>query len=699
MAKRAKKTKGFTLAELLIVVAIMAILAGIVTIAVDRYKKNLRLNEMDSIAKELYIVSQNQLSKANASGLLKHLDPDDAGTPYDDQYYIVYNGSEIISGEVAREYVLPFGSIDETIRTNGSYLIRYRLSDGVVTQVYYSDEYNFNDADPDNALKAGITDRESRKNYNGKIIGYYEGEAETLEVYRVNKPTLNVVNGNSLYAVSKINDENVIALVCVKGLISNAQTTFNISNQVLSAGQEVRTVFDDITSEHNHFVNVCHTESGNQFIPGEDIEIFVTVQKAGGVFSNVEESKHVITNSLFASLSEGETEGTHIAQISCFRHLENLDPTISSIVSINNEETPAPTLEETPTSTTSSIVLVGAEQTEDLMWADFTHDTHLLKVITAYDGEPLGNENEIVPVNINYGYNFFYDGKSRFIDGAVLSGNSMNAGLFGTVATANISNLELHNFNITTSVVNGNAGALFGAGTNITVDKVLVFNPIYKDEEQDVYSMRESALAISAPGGVAGGLGGKVTNGTITNSAAAVYVNGGTHAGGLLGLMTSGSVSNSYSGGHTNNGVYLTTTSTDAGKPNIVSSGKTGGLVGQANASTITKTYSTCSVKGNIVNTISNGGSITNSTGFGWICKDVYDDEEAEKYPDVMKEDTFFSGGTSNATVYDTTLKDIKYPFKTIGDIDETATAWFLREHVGDWNLTGLVAQVVNIPD
>ena len=50
--------KGFTLAELLTVVGITAILAAIGIIALVRYSNALKLTQMDNSAKEIFIAAQ-----------------------------------------------------------------------------------------------------------------------------------------------------------------------------------------------------------------------------------------------------------------------------------------------------------------------------------------------------------------------------------------------------------------------------------------------------------------------------------------------------------------------------------------------------------------------------------------------------------------------------------------------------------------
>ena len=67
--KRIKNNQGgFTLAELLIVLGILAILLSIGMIALVHYQRSLKLTEMDSSAKEIFVAAQNHITAAKASG-------------------------------------------------------------------------------------------------------------------------------------------------------------------------------------------------------------------------------------------------------------------------------------------------------------------------------------------------------------------------------------------------------------------------------------------------------------------------------------------------------------------------------------------------------------------------------------------------------------------------------------------------------
>ena len=65
---RARHNAGFTMAELLTVVAILAVLAAIAGIAVANYLRDITLTEYDNAAKSIYIAAQNNLADLQANG-------------------------------------------------------------------------------------------------------------------------------------------------------------------------------------------------------------------------------------------------------------------------------------------------------------------------------------------------------------------------------------------------------------------------------------------------------------------------------------------------------------------------------------------------------------------------------------------------------------------------------------------------------
>ena len=691
-----KKTKGFTTLELMIVMAIIALISTIGIVAVNRYTKSLRLNEMDSTAKEIFIAVQNQLTKAKASGTLKRIDDTyDMGTEYTmpdghTEYYIVYNGSDTLTGSDARNIILPFGSIDDTIRSKRSYVIRYCLDTATVSQVYYSDEYNFALTDLTDEFKSGITNREDRKSYNGKIIGYYEGDVSYFNVIdTVKAATISVENGNRLLVKTTVSESGIKTLLCIRGMISHGEATIDISED--GPFNEKVTVIDDITHNNTHFANITST-NGYPFFPGEDVELYVITQ-ASGQMSNVEESKHIVENSLFASIAN--VDGSYTARISNARHLQNLDKGVSNLtVSVGEDE-------ETPT----GVHLVGADQLYDIDWNDFMSDANIGTSVTTYDSSEEIKAHTFAPITMNNGYTFTYNGKGRYIDGITVDTTNRHAGLFGLADDVTVQNLELHNFNISTTKTDGSAGTVVGTGVDINIENVLAYNPKYgDDEEMEDYIERERKLQVNASYGSAGGLVGNVTEGTITNSGASVYVSAKVNGGGVAGVTNRVTFNGVFAGGHTTGGYYLiedTRKELNAGRPNVTGS-KAGGIVGNGRNGRIQNSYSTCSVKGSTeenTNAIKTGNIPVDihTYGLGLICTSE-NEKLQKKHPSTIDSD-FISEDMKSAVCYDEYHLNDVYTYKTINELKgEENEIWFLNQHVGDWALPGYTNNIVNQP-
>ena len=290
--KKRLDRKGFTLAEVLVTVAIILILAGVTFVSVAQYQKNLRLMEMDGTAKEIFIAAQNHLSVAQASGDLDRLAEDAkksatgttastigtkldsnsvsayAGNADGEYYYVIHNvtssresctpsGSDTILG-----MMLPFGALDETVATGGNYAIVYELKSASVVAVLYSGAgnasfgnaavINLEDADV-NAIPTLYKDKSARKSYQKDgvtaIVGCYTGIAgsaaiptETLEA-----PKLEVKNENKLHVIVSGNysAKDVITLT-IHGVQSDTTAIMQL-NCKDSGGNTFDVTLDDVT--------------------------------------------------------------------------------------------------------------------------------------------------------------------------------------------------------------------------------------------------------------------------------------------------------------------------------------------------------------------------------------------------------------------------------------------------------------------
>ena len=584
-----KRNKGFTLAETLSVVAIVLILSAIAFVAVYQYRRSMRQLEYDAVAKEIFIVAQNHLTMADNQGLVGSRtggtqDTDESGKEI---FYFVHPDTSPADETSVLSLMLPFGSIEDTARIGGSYVIRYQKSSARILDVFYSSETDqtgllgglgcsFSGLSEDGykTLKgyAGDEKKADRRDYHGKVIGWYGGGEDLPVAEELKAPAIRIINADKLTVVvtnpNKANPYERLTLY-VRGKTSKQSKTFVLSlggneqNDCIYSGDTISFDLDDITTSGKHFA-----EQFDSFYPGEDIEVWA-VADSNTAIANIAESAKLTTNSLFAAVDL--TSKT--ADIAYTRHLENLDRSISGFDTFN----------------LAGITSFSARQTADLKWADFKNATES-RTILIKNGETGATitAGSFYPVDPAFTLEE-YDGQKHSLTGYDIN-TSGKAGMFAKLSSSQIKDLELIDFNI----LNGtDSGALIGTATGVTVTNVLARNSRPDDGSRKITASDS-----------AGGLIGSMTNGSVTNSAAALIVSGGTDAGGLIGSMSGGSVEKSYAGGHTDGSGRYSTTAYN------VTGATAGGLIGTSSG-TITNCYSTCSAKG----TTAAGGLIGNSGG------------------------------------------------------------------------------------
>jgi len=625
-----KNRKGFSLAEVLLVVAMVVALGAVAFVSVISYMRSMNQLERDGIAKEIFVAAQNHLSMAESQGFLGKGDDTygaagdadaDAGKTV---YYYVVGGQRGDSTspddmDSLLSLMLPFASVDETVRLGGSYIIRYQTSPALVLDVFYSTksgtrfghdyaagEYatlidNYRDTtDPTGGTVSKKMER--RKYTDGSILGYYGGvEASGLTVgAALNTPDLQIINAETLRVIvidpNADNSEASLRLV-IEGAVSGSKRYIDLTpGSALSyvsydsAAGQYTVVLDDITAPGGHFAQLFCSGTGSEenLIPGENITV-KAVAYSKTVLTNIAESAAKPTNSLFGDDSDIDT-----AEIANFRHLENLDAAISALDKNDSG---------------SGLDITRAVQTTDLDWADFLNKTRGAStqiVPISGDASAAGTYLPVTPSHQGSGLTnvaLDYDGQGGRISGVRVS-TAGDAGLFaGLISGSSVQDLELIDFDVE-ATGSGNAGALAGSLSGTTISNVLARN--------SATSGGDAALEITAASGNAGGLAGSVTGGSVAYSAAAVYVQSESgSAGGLIGSLSGGSVTYSYAGGHTLNGAYTAdTTANAAGRINVIGGSNAGGLIGLSSGATVGQTYATCSASGSLA-----GGLIGSDTG------------------------------------------------------------------------------------
>ena len=634
--------KGFTLAEVLVAVAILIILTGVSFIAVASYLRSMTQLERDGIAKEIFVAAQNHLTMAEEQGFLG---VKKEGTPFTDEgnktyYYIINRGEPADSFEDSMlGLMLPMGAVDETVRKGGNYIIQYQKNPALVLRVYYcasgssarfphvfgakygevTEEYN-------KTFLTQTKTKELRRDFttDHSVLGYFDREgAASLEPQEIKPPTIKVTNAERL--VVEITDPNKVNYeslqLIVKGVTSEKEkviqvklgsgasgavtTKFELVSDTTNASFNKYTlILDDVTTSGRLFADQFEDDG---LIPGEDIEI-QAVAYSTTMLANIAKSAAHTTNSLFAEISiTGEGTVLNTASVENIRHLENLDSAVSRLPTAN-----------------AKIKISNCEQISDLSWPEFKEviGGETVSIYTAGTSIAGGTGGYYYPVSPKLALD--YKGNKYQVVGIDATSNG-DAGMFGELlGGSKVKDIELIDFTIESQ--GKNAGALAGSAINTEVTNVIAYN-------SDSYTEKKN---ITSTGGSAGGLTGSMKGGSVTSCAAALYVeNKNGNAGGLIGSVSDfdssnkGSIAGSYSGGHTVDGQYYTyknesgvVTNTRTDLYNVKGTGAVGGLVGDAANSAISGSYSTCSVSGSTVGGLigtSTGGSVTNCYATGMV--------------------------------------------------------------------------------
>ena len=615
LKNRRKGKAGFTMSELLIVVAIVIVLFAVAVLSLVTIRKNLRQKELDSKAEILYVAVQNRMSELRAGGyesLYQYDEKKDNGVakvgliPLDapeedaedaitkDTLCYVVSADRVAVGKAAAS-VLPESSVDAEL-WNNHWVIEYDPESGSVYGAFYSEE-EITSGDVSTTLPTYLNRMRVRQTrlHNGAKIGYYGGARVISGTTDTLKPDISIDNREKLTATFYCNnpyaDELTFNIKVSDGRNEYVKVVkYSELRQLNSKIWYYTWVMDSLESEKTRFYN----QTDHKLACGTDITVTLSVESQN---ANVDGKSYTRkTNSLFR-YAEGTPAGT--ALIAYGRHLQNLDE--------------ASHVSKTITSAVQVSDLSFADDTADNEdWYSFYRDTFTPitnKYLKSYDGY-----SEVDNVKL-------YSSISNL---HITDTSKSDVGLFSTF------NGEIKNVTLTgMRIDNGgqNVGALIGSVSDtVKITNTRVYLSSKKGDLADIETV-DSPEKVKPwlEGKVVGGLIGMVTKTgsvSVTDSSASTVIRAdGGAAGGLIGA------------------VYHAATITDSYADCYLTAARTGGLIAKAEGgSEVAATGTSITLKdfyaaGYQTATVDAfglvGGSNVNATGGYSAC--VYNVEENAK--------------------------------------------------------------------
>lgn len=317
-----RRTAGFTMTEILLVVAILAVLFGVTAVGLVQMQKELRQKELDSKAETIYMVAQNRLTELAASGRSdlydpeKHEDIQSLGiTPIDSESNrdgaLYYVSAALLGLEnSAAQALMPTSRIDKALR-DADWVIEFDPASGSVYAVFYSE--NSMNYQPKAFDSLRIKQMRLKE---GAAVGYYGGDAVVTLDTGTLQPEIRVLNEECLHAI----------LSCYAP--DGGELTFEITVSDTFGNSVTQTIGwelqEFVNKRRAYDLTLDKLTKGKRFheayptlVPGSDLTIRFRAISANDMID--EGSAEAVTNSLFASVQSGTAEITY------GRHLQNLD--------------------------------------------------------------------------------------------------------------------------------------------------------------------------------------------------------------------------------------------------------------------------------------------------------------------------------------------------------------------------------------
>ena len=523
---------GFTMVELLTVIAILLLVGLIAVFSLSKLRRSLRQHELDARAEIIYVAAQNRMAELRAAGCeglySKGLSDGDNGvyamafdgTHMDESsrdvefcYLYVNDASDKRTGAPAA--LLPDTAVDKDL-WNGCWCIEYAPSTGSIYAVFYSES----------PLPSHTDLNGNYRNFNYRArtasVGYYGGDiAQTQDISKFN-PSISIENAEKLtvtfYSNNPSDDTSAHPLTFTITISdqfggSYTRTVTGLQGglqQLDSRNYKYQWVLDDLTSPNKRFF----AQTLGKVSCGTPITIKLTVSSTDPSIDTVFTTR--TTNGLFDDRTDlGYGENT--ALVAYGRHLANLSDT----------------------SHVNAAIITSAVQVDDISFFDDPADKtdwYSLYTANGVKFSPIYNKKLTSFSGIHFTSGSY---EQHIINGLTVSSPSA-AGLFSTFS-GKISNAILVNSQITGGVAGGLAARTDGA---LTLENCRV----YLTELSGLKTASADAVPARITGTTVGGLVGIADHSlTIQNSFVSTIIKGSTAAAGLVGHAQGAvSVSRSY---------------------------------------------------------------------------------------------------------------------------------------------------------
>lgn len=669
-----RSQRGFTVHEMLLVVAILIVLLAVSIVGLVSYSRRLQLAELDNSAREIFLAAQNRAILLSGGQRLEGLVAEPDGSNRIDHVEVLPGAEETTQISVYYIYckddnigeLLPTESIDPAL-WDGDFYITYEPESGSVVDVFYAEKPLPVEGDFPAFYATWRGASKEQRMDSDPMIGYYGGEAaESGTAISLRTPVINIENGDTLKAEVTYWLPRSLAMTAEADHVAlEVELTYGAHTVTLPQSSDNREQESSVAYIAYTYTWTLDTLVGTKFRDlfakelsltcGDDFTITAEVSYDGTLEVNGAR-KTATDNSLFDTGSGGET-----AYIACLRHLQNLDATHSSVAG-----------------KTAAIQRNDIQKVED------------------YTFDPIENDELLT-----------YDGQEKTIENITIEASG-TVGLFGSFGGNESKEKTLTGIRLVNTTVTGgvsSVGALVGEGTNLTLTNCQV----YWENQSDEYTNLRYLLGDNASGfqyqvignGYVGGLAGVLTNSTIESCSASTLASGDT-VGGLVGqgsgLTITGAYAASYlSGNHTAGLVGALTGSTSIDSSYAVGylATKNGGTAAGlclGNQANVNRSYSAMLFTvGETVKNYPLCASGTYDTHTYYLDSDLFnfggtDKSYAKAYDDLVNPalwDSLFGAGTFTAKTttqshpynLQTTLSLTNYTYPGLAELD----------HWGDW--------------